>query len=311
MRLKHIEVFYAAYTAGTVSKAAKLLNVSQPSVSKALRHAEDQLGFLLFERSPQGLIPTANGERLFLEIEPLHHHLESVRRVAGHLSRDRGGSIRIAMLPSLGTSILPKAIADFRQKYPDVLFDLQTKHAEWLIPSVLEGENEIGISIEPRKHPALREVEIGTGEFVAIFPIGEEVPDSARIDAKILSGRPFVDLTDMGQAGDRMTNHLDSQGVKPEVAAITRTYYIARELVLQNIGAAIVDEFTAQSGNNPDMPIRYLAPPVEFTIKCVYLADRPLSDIARTFIQFLTESFSSYRKARPPQARRRKDSKPD
>ena len=55
MRLRQIEIFYAVYSAGSISKAAELLGVSQPAVSKVLRHTEDSLGFPLFERHSSGL----------------------------------------------------------------------------------------------------------------------------------------------------------------------------------------------------------------------------------------------------------------
>lgn len=71
MRLRHIEVFQAVLQAGSVSGAARLLNVSQPNVSRVLNHAEQQLGFALFERSPQGLIVTPEGRRLMPEIDAL------------------------------------------------------------------------------------------------------------------------------------------------------------------------------------------------------------------------------------------------
>lgn len=49
MRIRHIEIFNAVYTHGSMSAAARALNVSQPAVSQILRHAEDQIGFKLFE----------------------------------------------------------------------------------------------------------------------------------------------------------------------------------------------------------------------------------------------------------------------
>ena len=58
MRTRHIEVFNSIYKTGSVTAAAKLLNVSQPSVSKVLAHAEQQLGFRLFERIKMKLVPT-------------------------------------------------------------------------------------------------------------------------------------------------------------------------------------------------------------------------------------------------------------
>jgi molybdenum-dependent DNA-binding transcriptional regulator ModE len=51
MNLRHIEIFHAVYVNGSVSAAARALNVSQPSVSKTLRHAESLLGFELFQRN--------------------------------------------------------------------------------------------------------------------------------------------------------------------------------------------------------------------------------------------------------------------
>ena len=57
MRLRQIEVFHAVYTCGTMTSAARLLNVSQPSVSKVLAHAEQQLGYPLFERVRGKLVP--------------------------------------------------------------------------------------------------------------------------------------------------------------------------------------------------------------------------------------------------------------
>ena len=58
MRLRHIEIFHAIYTTGSITNAAKILHVSQPSVSKVLSHAEMQLGFNLFDRVKGRLIPT-------------------------------------------------------------------------------------------------------------------------------------------------------------------------------------------------------------------------------------------------------------
>ena len=64
MRLRQIEIFYHVYRVGTISGAAQALNVSQPSVSKVLRHAEDQIGFELFQRVNGRLEPTPAAHEL-------------------------------------------------------------------------------------------------------------------------------------------------------------------------------------------------------------------------------------------------------
>lgn len=78
MRLRHIEVFQAIVQTGSISAAARLLNVSQPNISRVLNHAEQQLGFALFERRIQGMSVTAEGRRLLPEIDNLCQRLQSI-----------------------------------------------------------------------------------------------------------------------------------------------------------------------------------------------------------------------------------------
>lgn len=81
MRLRHIEVFQAIVQTGSISAAARLLNVSQPNVSRVLNHAEQQLGFALFERRAQGMVVTAEGRRLLPEVEDIYQRLQSITQL--------------------------------------------------------------------------------------------------------------------------------------------------------------------------------------------------------------------------------------
>ena len=68
MRLRHIEVFNAVMQTGSVSAAARLINITQPAVSRTLQHAELQLGFALFQRARGRLTPTNEALALFPHI---------------------------------------------------------------------------------------------------------------------------------------------------------------------------------------------------------------------------------------------------
>jgi DNA-binding transcriptional LysR family regulator len=74
VRLRHIEVFQAVYSSGSVTRAAEILNVSQPSVSKVLAHAEQQLGYALFDRLPKAIASyrEMHSDTVFA-VETLHH----------------------------------------------------------------------------------------------------------------------------------------------------------------------------------------------------------------------------------------------
>ena len=121
MRLRHIEVFHAIYTTGSVTQAAQILHISQPAVSKSLAHAEQQLGFALFTRDKNKLIPTAEAQALFPEIEHLYRQLHSVKTLADNLQRHDEGMIDVAITPALGFDVIPQAIARFNDRYPNFL----------------------------------------------------------------------------------------------------------------------------------------------------------------------------------------------
>ena len=102
MRLRQIEVFHAVYTSGSMTNAAALLNVSQPSVSKVLAHAEQQLGYLLFDRVKGKLVATPEAHRLFAHVSAVYRDVDRLKHVAENLRAGNSGHIRIASTPAFG-----------------------------------------------------------------------------------------------------------------------------------------------------------------------------------------------------------------
>ena len=100
MRLRQIEVFHAVYSTGTMTGAAAMLNVSQPSVSKVLAHAEQQLGYLLFDRIKGKLVPTPEAHRLFAHVATVYRDVDRLRHVAASL---KGKPLKTFNFKTLGS----------------------------------------------------------------------------------------------------------------------------------------------------------------------------------------------------------------
>ena len=113
MRLRHIEVFHAVYSCGSITRAAEVLNVSQPSVSKVLAHAEQQLGYALFERTRGKLNPTPEADRLFVHVNEVNESVDRLRQAASRLRAVEKATIRVAATTAFGIDLLPAAIASF------------------------------------------------------------------------------------------------------------------------------------------------------------------------------------------------------
>jgi len=192
MRLRHIEVFHAVYRSGSVSLAARELNVSQPSVSKVLKHAEDQLGFRLFRRIKGRLAPTDEAHALYREVKDVFERLGSLRLAANSLRDGETGHIRLAVLPALGLRVAPEAVARFRTAHPGVTFDLQTLHHAEVLRSLYARDCDMAVAYDPAEHPRLTSLKIGSGELGVLSPQNHSPPDGrldiATVAAMDLSG---------------------------------------------------------------------------------------------------------------------------
>ena len=115
MRYRFIEVFYSVFNHGSVTKAARELNVTQPSVSKILSQSESDLDIKLFERINKKMVPTPEAKILFPYAEKIHNNIENLRRVSSNLISKPEGDLNIAATHALGIDYLPEAISQFGQ----------------------------------------------------------------------------------------------------------------------------------------------------------------------------------------------------
>lgn len=289
MNLRHIEIFHAVYVNGSVSAAARALNVSQPSVSKTLRHAESLLGFELFQRSNGRLLPTEDAHALFADVADIQERVRALREAGRNLRIGAGTTLRISALPSLGLGVLPDAVSRFLARRPNVRFDLQTVHHDDLLRKLYERESDIAIASEPPRGVALTHSWLGEGELVVLYR-ERDMPDAPpRLELSQLTGRPLISLKGSGPIGKLLSEEIDRLGLVLDEVVVARTFYIAAALVRAGVGLAIVDNFTAAASMAPGLAMRPLRPSITFDVHAIHLLDRPPSMLAAEFLSLLSE----------------------
>lgn len=115
---RHIEVFRAIMTAGSVTGAAALLHTSQPTLSRDLARLEQLLGYALFDRERGRLQATARARALFDEVERSFQGLGRVIERAQALGRDDDATLNVLCLPALSHALLPQALAGLLAERP-------------------------------------------------------------------------------------------------------------------------------------------------------------------------------------------------
>ena len=115
-KLRHMEVFRAVMLTGSISAAAKLLYVSQPAVSKLIQYIEGRLTYRLFERINNRLVPTAEAQVLFREVERVYQAALEVNECALSLGAGGHRKLRISCSASLSTVVIPIALAQLKRE---------------------------------------------------------------------------------------------------------------------------------------------------------------------------------------------------
>jgi DNA-binding transcriptional LysR family regulator len=289
MRFRQIEVVHAVYTTGSISAAARSLHVSQPSVSKVLHHTQQQLGMELFKLVRGRLIATEEAHQLFIEVSEVFNRLTSLQKTVGNLRGLASGRIRLAVVPSLGLHIAPLAIARFRERHPEVSFDVQTLHHDELFKALYERSCDIAIAYDPPSHPRLKRRDIDTGELMLLFRtsalpnVGDTVP------LRILDGKDLVGLTTGGPVGELLNRELQREDISVNEVVSNQTFYIAAELARHGVGMAVVDEFTARANSDQSTSYRPFSPPLRFKVQCLHLEDRPPSAATSRFLALFSK----------------------
>jgi DNA-binding transcriptional LysR family regulator len=287
VRLRHIEVFHAVYAARSVTRAAEILNCSQPSVSKVLAHAEQNLGYALFERVRGKLVPTPEADRLFVQVAEVNASLDRLRQVAIHLREAEEGRIRVAATPALGVELLPTAIAQYRATHRDVFFAVETRHHDGVCAALLDAGVDIGLAFGPDVRPGVASESLGSGSFCVLGPADADFGSRERLTVQDLEGLPYVSLDRRGPLGRLVSAHIESSGVQLRPIAWAETYQLGKSLVTQGAGVMIADQVTAFSGGCDGLRVWPLEPELRFDIAALHLENLPMSRICREFVEQL------------------------
>ncbi|MBU3021022.1 LysR family transcriptional regulator [Aestuariibacter sp. A3R04] len=288
MRLRHIEVFHAIYTTGSITGAANMLYVSQPSVSKVLAHAEQQLGFSLFHRNKGKLSPTAEAEMMFPEINKIYQQLNTVKQLAQNIQRGKSGMINIAVTPALGFDVLPKAMQLFNQAHPEVAINIKTVHNTEALQSLLEHKCDAAILYSSPSLPGVVERKLSSQEMVVMYPKDafDDTPEFMTLED--LQAQDIIGIWESGPLGEMAWRHIEQSGLNIETHIQVDTYYIAARMVDAGLGCCLVDRLTAEGNKTEKTGIARFEPKLRFDVKALSLSSRSLAKVCDSFLDTLT-----------------------
>jgi DNA-binding transcriptional LysR family regulator len=286
MRLRHIEVFQAVLQAGTLTGAATLLNISQPAATKVLQHAERQLGFALFTRVRGRLQLTPEAVILREKIEAISDGVRELQRLAFNIKASDRAVLRVVSTPTLANAMIPKAVSRLRASYREAAIELYTQHSQEMLNSIVLRETDIGFTMQELDHPGVRCDKLCEGELMVIAPMGfwPAAEIGRPISIEHLAGAPVVGIAVRDSLGRQLQTLLEFLEPPPRISIWVQTYQLARSLVSEGHGLALVDPFTALGDGDDAVMIRPLSQQIPLSLFAIYRIDKLLDPIQAAFI---------------------------
>jgi DNA-binding transcriptional LysR family regulator len=289
LTLRQIEVIRAIMITGSVGGAARLLNVSSPGISRVMKHAEGMLGMKLFSRKGGRYAPTREASDIFTQINGVYDKVEDLEFVIRRLKRGTDLELKIGSVPSISNVMVPRAIADVRRKYPNLLIEVDILKIEEAIDYLLLGKGELVAVSHKLEHPMLTFEPLAKGRLKCIVPRDHPLAARERVSAREIVAYPLIGIDPNDPYGRIMAGIFANHELSYEVTIRARFGTTVCALVTNRLGVAIIDEFTLAGENWPGVRAIEISEPTMFQTYIAYRKDAALSTYCQRLVSSLRD----------------------
>lgn len=239
--LRQLQFFVAAAEQGSVSGAARVLSISQSSVTEAIRALEDDLGVTLFERQAKGLRITHKGSAF----------LRHARQILGDVARARDafqdegeqarGRLSLGVTSLVAGYVLSDILARFRRAYPQVELNVIEDSGDYLQHLLIGGELDVAVLLTSsvKDRLALQVETLLVSPFRLWLPLGHALAQQEAISREELAGHALIQLM-VDEIEEATRTLMASIAHPPQVTFRTRSVEAVRSLVATGAGLALL-----------------------------------------------------------------------
>ena len=296
---RHVEVFRAVMTAGSVTGAAEALFTSQPTVSRELSRMEQLSGLQLFDRVRGRLQPTAQAWALFDEVQRSYAGLERVADTALRLRQFTEGQLSVACLPAFSHALLPGACARFQAAHPGVSVSVNPLESPLLEERLAAQAHDLGVTEHDGELAGAQPELLLELDEVAVLPEGHPLLGKTRLAPADFRGHAFVSFHPRDRYRQWVDKAFADAGVDRQLAVETDSAVAVCAMVRHGLGLAIVNPLTALALATPGagIAVRPLTFTIPFRVFAVRPAHRPGNPLVARFQAALKDECEALRGA--------------
>ncbi|WP_353235227.1 LysR substrate-binding domain-containing protein [Diaphorobacter ruginosibacter] len=288
--LRQLQVFLSVAHTRNFSRTGHAVGLTQPAVSRSITELEAQLGLQLVNRTTREVELTDAGHSLAARLPRVLDDLDATLADVAGMATGTRGRVRVASSPTLSANLMPECIAQCRLRHPGMELMLLDRVQSATLASVLSGEVDFGVVIDPQEREALACETILTEPFLLACPPGHRLGlNKGSVNWTDLNGESLV-LLDHASGSRRLIDEaLSRLDVRCTIAQeVGHTTTIFRMLEA-GLGVAVIPQLALPPQGLQTLCVRPLAPRMDRQVMLVRRRNRALSPLAQTAWQLVRE----------------------
>ena len=291
MEIRTLRYFLAVAREENMSRAAEHLHVTQPTLSKALKALEDELGKKLFTRHSFSITLTEEGVLLRNRAEDLVSMADKIEQEFLMLDEFTGGDIYFGLAESYQIRYLAREIRSFKETYPDLRYHITSGDTEQVTEKLDKGLLDFGVICETpdeRKYHSILFPE--EDYFGAVIPVNSELAKKDSITADDLTGLPLFTSEQSWEndirpwAGEKFSRlHLEGS---------FRLAYNGSMFAKEGLGILLTLNNLIDTSPESGLVFRPLSPRLEMKMVLIWNKYQSFTPIAERFLKQIKDSFS-------------------
>lgn len=294
MDFGQVEAFVQVSAHSSFSRAAEVLQLTQPSITARIQSLEREVGEELFERGGRGVRMTDAGLAFLPYAERILRTLVEGRDAIDEVRNVQLGSLQLGSALTVSTYVLPHILHTFRRQYSGIDVSIRTGRSEQVLSMIQSDEVQVGI-VRSLSHPDIETIHLYDDEIV--LSVNPEHPFAASGTATVedAASEPIV-LFDRGSSYFGLIHGFFRQaGVVPNVAMELDSLEATKRMVEEGLGVALVPLVTIERELETGMLVKIEivdAPPLKRPISLIYKKHRKRPRTVQAFIDTLAEIYA-------------------
>jgi len=285
--IRQLEILIAVYEHRSITAAAKVLHLTQPTLSMQLRKLADSVGTPLYSQIGKRLVFTEAGEAA---VKTAREVLESFDRLEMRLADLQGmkaGTLRLAAVTT-AKYLVPHLLGDFVHEYPGVEVDFDIGNRRQMLASLAEGLSDFFVFSHPPEDAEMELHRFAPNHLVPVVSQDHPLPSDRLISLERFAQEPYLARESGSGTQFAIDKHCRNQGISLNVRMTVASNEAIKHCVMSGLGVSILPRHSLVLGGAEglrELQVEHL--PIEAEWYLAYLKGKQLSVVAQTFLDYV------------------------